>query len=151
MAYGSNDTRLAFSYYVLGRLLLQDDPGEALALFLRAGRIYQNRPDTAVQEAHVAMQLAAFQLSAGRADMAIALVDQSLPVVTRSEHAALLSLMLMVKAEALMLKGENSQSERVQQEAVGWARYGFGAPETIKDRLADIEAISPRTRTGGAT
>lgn len=146
--FGQSDTRLAFSHYVLGRLLLSESPDKALAAFIAAGRIYQRRPDTSVQEAHVAMQMAAFQLSLGRADTAIGLVDQSLPVVRRSEHAALLSLLLMVKAEALMLKGDTADGERLKTEALGWARYGFGSASEIAARTAEIEAISPRTRKG---
>lgn len=146
--FGANDTRLAYSYYTLGRLLLPEAPEDALLAFLASGRIYQNRPDTAVQEAHVAMQLSAFQLSAGRPDIAIALVDQALPAVRTSQHAALLSLLLMVKSEALMLKGDTAAGTRIQTEALGWARYGFGDSSEIKARAAEIAAISPRTRSG---
>ena len=146
--FGANDTRLAYSYYTLGRLLLPNDTEEALAAFLAAGRIYQSRPDTRVQEAHVAMQLAAFQLSAGRPDVSIALVDQAEPAVRSSEHAALLSLLLMVKAESLLLKGEAERARAIQTEALGWARYGFGAPEEIAARVDEISSISPRTRFG---
>ena len=146
--YGPTDTRLAFSHYVLGRLLLAENPDEALAAFLAAGRIYQRRPDTAVQEAHVAMQMAAFQLSLGRPQVAIGLVDQNLPSVRRAEHAALLSLMLLVKAEAMMVRGETADGQALRQEALGWARYGFGASSEIAARAAEIEAISPRTRRG---
>ncbi len=149
-AAGLNDNRLAFSYYVLGRLSLSENPDKALGAFLAAGRIYQSRPDTAVQEAHVAMQLAAFQLSAGRPRVAINLVDQNLPVVSQSEHAALLSLLLMVKAEALEVLNEPSEAAAVQREALAWARYGFGAESEVRDRAAEILAISPRARRGPA-
>ena len=57
---GPNDPRLAFSYYVLGRQSLGSDPGAALNAFTIAGRIYQSRPDTGLQQAHVALQIAAF-------------------------------------------------------------------------------------------
>ena len=150
-AYGPRDTRLAFSHYVLGRLQLTQNPDKALASFLAAGRIYQTRPDTAIQEAHVAMQMAAFQLSLGRPDVAIGLVDQNLPAVRRAEHAALLSLFLMVKAEALMLKGDTARGAAVQTEALGWARYGFGSPSEISARAAEIATISPRTRLDSQT
>ena len=95
------------------------------------------------------MQIAAFQLSAGRAEVAIRLVDQSLPTAKRTEHAALLSLLLMVKAEALLLLEKSADSARVQKEALAWARYGFGGDDVVRQRAAEILAISPRSREGG--
>ncbi|NND17014.1 MAG: DUF2927 domain-containing protein [Silicimonas sp.] len=147
--FGPNDPRLAFSYYILGRLALTSSPETALVSFLQAGKIYQGRPDTRIQEAHVAMQVAAFQLSAGRADVAINLVDQNLRTVTDAEHAALLSLLLMVKAEALELMNRPGEARRIQNEALAWARYGYGSDAEVRDRVSEILAISPRTRQRG--
>jgi len=144
--FGSTDTRLAYAHYVLGRLLLASKPDQALGSFLAAGRIYQNRPDTAIHEAHVAMQIAAFQLSADRADVALGLVNRNLDVVKQSEHAALLSLLLLIKAEALTLLDRPTQAAAAQIDALGWARYGFGTEADIRARVSEIRAISPRTR-----
>jgi hypothetical protein len=144
----TSDTHLAYSYYILGRLSLASDPDKALDAFLKAGRIYQSLPDTRVQEAHVALQVAAFQLAAGHSDIAVALVDQNLDVVRQSQHAALLSLMLLVKAEALALEGEQSKSDAAQKEALAWARYGYGNQAVIRERVAEILSISPRSREG---
>ncbi len=150
-AAGPRDPRLAFSYYVLGRQSLASDPTEALQAFLRAGNIYQNRPDSRLQEAHVALQVAAFQLSAGRGGIAQQLIDQNLDTVRRAEHASLLSLMLLVKAEALELQSEPSEAAAVRREALAWGRYGFGAGREVKERAAEILAISPRSRRSGDT
>ena len=147
-AAGPSDPRLAFSYYVLGRQSLASDPAAAMKAFLTAGTIYQNRPDSALQEAHVALQVAAFQLSAGRAEIAQQLIDQNLRTVRRAEHASLLSLMLLVKAEALELQAKPQEAARVRQEALGYGRYGFGASSEVRDRAAEILAISPRSRRG---
>ena len=147
--FGASDSRLAFSYYILGRLALSSAPDVALTSFLEAGRIYQGRPDTRIQEAHVAMQVAAFQLSAGRAEIAINLVDQNLAAVNEAEHAALLSLLLMVKAEALALLDRPREAQRIQDEALAWARYGFGSEAEVRERAAEIMAISPRARGRG--
>lgn len=146
--FGPSDARLAYSYYILGRLSLSSAPETALASFLQAGQIYQSRPDTRIQEAHVAMQVAAFQLSAGRAEIAINLVDQNLAAVNEAEHAALLSLLLMVKAEALELLDRPREARRIQTEALAWARYGFGSEAEVRERAAEILAISPRSRQG---
>ncbi|MEM6385014.1 MAG: DUF2927 domain-containing protein [Pseudomonadota bacterium] len=150
---GPSDPRLAFSYYVLGRQTLASDPASAMKAFLTAGTIYQNRRDSALQEAHVALQVAAFQLSAGQAKLAQQLIDQNLRTVRRAEHASLLSLMLLVKAEALELQGKSAEAARIQREALGYGRYGFGANSEVRERAAEIMAISPRNRqvAGGPT
>lgn len=137
---------VAYSYYILGRLSLASDPDKALDAFLTAGRIYQSRPDTRIQEAHVALQVAAFQMAAGHADIAVALVDQNLDVVRRSQHASLLSLLLLVKAEGLEIMGKAKQAQRVQKEALAWARYGYGSEAVIRERVSEILSISPRAR-----
>lgn len=144
----TSDAHIAYSYYILGRLSLATNPDKALDAFLMAGRIYQNRPDTRIQEAHVALQVAAFQLAAGHADVAVALVDQNLAVVRQSEHAALLSLLLLVKAEGLEIMGKKSQAANAQKEALGWARYGYGKEAVIRERVSEILSISPRSREG---
>ena len=43
------------------------------------------------------------------------------------------------------------QGDALQTEALGWARYGFGAPSEIAARAAEIRAISPRTRLDSPT
>jgi hypothetical protein len=145
-AAGPRDPRLAFSYYVLGRQSLETSPNEALQAFLTAGMIYQSRPDSALQEAHVALQVAAFQLSAGRAAVARQLIDQNLATVRRAEHASLLSLMLLVKAEALELQGRADEARGIHREGLAWGRYGFGNGEEVLRRADEILAISPRSR-----
>ncbi|NNE87714.1 MAG: DUF2927 domain-containing protein [Silicimonas sp.] len=140
------DANIAYSYYILGRLSLASDPRQALDAFLMAGRIYESQPDTRIQEAHVALQVAAFQLAAGQSDIAIALIDQNLAVVRRSEHAALLSLMLLVKAEGFENLGQKAKAESARKEALAWARYGYGNEAVIRERVSEILSISPRMR-----
>lgn len=148
---GGTPSQLALSYYWLGRLSFATDPERALNAFLTARRLYAQSPDTGAQRAQVALQLAAFQLSIGRTGEAIRLVDENLSVTRRSENAVLLSLFLLVKAEALALDGKTGASARVHREALAWARYGFGSDAEVRERAAEILAISPRSRqTGGA-
>ena len=142
-------SRLALSYYWLGRLSLPTDPDRAINSFLAARQLYRQTPGAAIQNAHVALQLAAFQLSAGQPDLAIRLVDENLRTVRRAEHAALLSLLLLVKAEALELKGEPRAAASIHREALAWARYGFGSDSEVRARAAEILAISPRSRRSG--
>lgn len=144
--HGWNDNRLAFSLFALGRLSLGDDADLALASFLQAGQIYGSSPDTQLHQAHVDMQLAAFALSSGQADVAIDIVDKHLSAVARAENAALLASLLMVKAEALDYLGRSAEARKLSQDSLGWARYGFGADSDVRRRAADISALNPAKR-----
>ena len=103
---------------------------------------------TDLHAAHVAMQLAAFALSAGQADIAIDIVDRNIRPVAQAENAALLSTLLMVKAEALKLKGQTAQARGVREDALGWARYGFGSDAEVRARFTEISALAPQRMPG---
>lgn len=148
-SFRPNDPRLAYTYFVLGRRLLGTDPDAALEAFLVSGMLYSERPDAWMQEAHVTLQVAALQLAAGRPGIARQLIDQTLPTVKQGENAYLLSLMLLVKGEALAVEGRALDANRIESEALSWARYGFGDRATIEKQRADIRAISPRGRQNG--
>ncbi|MDF0602941.1 DUF2927 domain-containing protein [Psychromarinibacter sp. C21-152] len=146
---GWSDNRMAFSLFALGRLALAGQADIALASFLQAGTLYNARPETRLQGAHVAMQLAAFALSSGQTDAAIGLVDDNLGVVARAENAALLSTLLMIKAEALEVQGRVVQARAVRRDSLGWARYGFGSTDAVRTRLSEIAALSSRVKATG--
>ncbi len=141
---GLSDTRLAFSYYIWGRLSLSDSPDAALAAFLQAREIYAARPETSVQAAHVSMQLAAFSLSAGQTQAALRLVEDALPAAAQAENAALLATLLLIKAEALEQLGQMREAQAVRLDSLGWARYGFGSDEDVRARVAEISALAPQ-------
>jgi len=140
---GWNDTRLAFSLYALGRLSLSTKTESSLHAFLNSGAIYMGRKETQIQAAHVAMQLAAFTLSAGEGDATLKLVNTNLPAVAASKNAALLATLLMIKAEALEMVGRASEAHEVRIDSLGWARYGFGSDKAVRGRLAEISALAP--------
>ncbi|WP_424973784.1 DUF2927 domain-containing protein [Dinoroseobacter sp. S124A] len=140
------DVRSAFSYYVLGRLALGSDPELSLASFLQAGGLYGAAEGTEVQQAHVTMQIVAFALINGQANTALRLANNALPAVQRSENAALLATLLMMKAEALDLLGRASEAETVRLDSLGWARYGIGSDARVRARLAEIAALPPPVR-----
>ncbi|KPU84396.1 hypothetical protein JI58_04145 [Marinosulfonomonas sp. PRT-SC04] len=140
--FGWNDTRMAFSLYALGRLSLSHKTDTALNAFLNSGAIYA-RNDSRVQLAHVAMQLAAFSLSAGNGTDTLKLVNANLSAVANSKNAALLATLLMIKAEALDLLGRASQAHAVRLDSLAWARYGFGSDKAVRNRLAEISALTP--------
>lgn len=140
---GISDNRLAFSLFVLGRLSLGEDAEAALTAFLHSAQIYAAIPGADVQEAHVVMHLAVFALSSGQPDIALEMVNRNLPVVARSENAALLSTMLMIKSEALDVLGRSGEAQAVRLDSLGWARYGFGSEKEVRARLNEIAALNP--------
>src|SRR6056297_1461984 len=148
---GWNDNRLAFALYALGRLSLGAETDLALASFLQAGKIYSESRETRLHEAHVGMQLAAFALSAGQADVALDLVDRHEPAVRRAQNAALLASLLLVRAEALDLSGRGAEARDVRLDSLGWARYGFGTERDVLMRAAEISGLAPETTGGGPT
>ena len=143
---GWNDTRLAFSYFALGRLSLGIDSDGALAAFRRAEAIYRATPGSALQVANMGVQLAAYALSGGRSNEAIAIVNEHIPAVQSAENAALLATLLMIKAEALRLAGRTAEAQLVRLDSLGWARYGFGSDAEVGARIEEISRIAPRTR-----
>ena len=140
---GWQDTRMAFSLYAYGRLSLNQAPEEALASFVEAANIYNQLPDTQIQAAHVAMQLAAYALSAGEARATVELVDRHIGAVRAAENAALLSTLMMMRAEALEMLGRSAEAREERNEALGWARYGFGPDMLVRERASEIAALAP--------
>ncbi|WP_102108890.1 DUF2927 domain-containing protein [Oceaniglobus roseus] len=145
-----NDNRLAFSLFALGRLALGREPELALASFLQAGSIYGSNPETRLHAAHIAMQLAAFALSSGQPDIAVEIVDANLEAVADAENAALLATLLMVKAEALGAMGQPLEAAEVRRDSLGWARYGFGDDDEVRQRASEIAALTPRHQRGSS-
>ncbi|MFV0335553.1 MAG: DUF2927 domain-containing protein [Tropicimonas sp.] len=147
-AAGWRDTRMGFSLYAYGRLALNRTPEEALAAFVDAANIYGAQPDTQIQAAHVTVQLAAFSLSGREAATTLRLIDHSLPAVREAENAALLSTLMLMRAEALDLLGRGREARAERSEALGWARYGFGSDAAVRDRAGEIAALAPAPAGG---
>lgn len=148
-AQGWTDNRLAFSLFAYGRLVARTNPDAALLAFLEAGTIYRANPETQLQAAHVEMHLAVYLLSSGRPDAALTLADKNLPVVSQAQNAALLSTLLMIKAEALEQLGRTQDAASVRLDSLGWARYGFGSEAEVRARLENIMSLVPRRQTSG--
>ncbi|WP_292020403.1 DUF2927 domain-containing protein [Maritimibacter sp. UBA3975] len=145
-AMGWRDTRLAFSLFALGRLNLGINSDVALASFREAEALYTALPGTSLQAAHMGVQLAAHALSLGNAETAIRIVDGHLGAVQSAQNAALLSTLLMIKAEGLEILGRDAEAQLVRLDSLGWARYGFGSDAEVGARLLEIAAISPINR-----
>lgn len=137
------DTRLAFSYFALGRLTLSRDVETSIEAFQSASTIFERISPRGIQSAHVDMQLAAFALSAGRTTEALRLTERALPAATRAQNASLLSTLLMIRAEALDDTGRASEARSVRLDSLAWGRYGFGSSAAVSARLTEVAALSP--------
>ncbi len=139
-----SDTRLAFSYFALGRLTLSRDATASVRAFQSASSVFERVAPGGIQSAHVDMQLAAFALSAGRTDEALRLTGRALPAATDAQNASLLSTLLMIRAQALQDTGQTSEASRVRLDSLAWGRYGFGSSAAVGARLTEVAALSPR-------
>ena len=143
------DHRLGFAHYVMGRLVLAQDPGAAVRHFQIADSIFAQRPEYDMYRAVVAAQLGAHLVAQGRGPEAVEMIGQHLPTVIRHENAALTATLNMLRAEALDLSGRGVEAQAVRLDRLGWARYGFGAEGAILARLREISALSPLNRRNG--
>ncbi|MCF6443555.1 DUF2927 domain-containing protein [Nereida sp. MMG025] len=147
---GWTDARRAFSHFAKGRLHMGHDNDVAFEQFRMADSIYARIPGAELQRAHVGVHMAAFALTSGDGEAAVAWADLHLPVAQTSENAALLATLMMIKAEGLALQGRASAAQLVRVDSLGWARYGFGSDKEVKSRLKEIASLSPMTwRIGG--
>jgi hypothetical protein len=145
-ARGWTDHRRAFSHYALGRLTQGVNAEVALSHFRAAQRFYTRSPVTQLHAAHVAAQLAAYALTEGNGEEALLQTGPYLAIAARHENAALLSTLLLLRAEALDLLGRKQEAETVRLDSLGWARYGFGSDRAVRAKLGEITALSPLNR-----
>ncbi|MFD1914466.1 DUF2927 domain-containing protein [Halodurantibacterium flavum] len=143
---GWTDSRLALSYFALGRAAAPDSSTLAAAAFLRAGLVWRDLPDAQVHVAHIDMQMAAFALVAGQPQNTVALTDRAMEPAYQAQNAALLASLLMLRATALDDLGRGTEAQADRLDSLGWARYGFGSDEEVRARLAEIASLG---RTAG--
>jgi hypothetical protein len=137
------DSRMAFSLFALGRLARAQEGELALASFLQAASIWRELPGAEIHLAHVEMQLAAFALSAGQPERALALVDRGLPAARQAENASLLASFQMIRAQSFEMLGRTEDARAARLDSLGWARYGFGPEEVVRTRLSEIAVLAP--------
>jgi hypothetical protein len=147
---GWRDPRLAFSHFMVGRAALAREPALALASYREAAALYRAGGHR-IQEAHVAMQLAAYALSSGNYGEAVALADTHARTALRAENAALLATFLFIKAEALEAQGRVGEAQAVRLDSLGWARYGFGSEDEVWVRVGEITALRPGFPVAGGS
>lgn len=143
---GWMDHRRAFSHYMLGRMIQNDDPRLAQQHYESAMGYLSATPGTELHRAFVVTQTAAFAISQGRGASALEQVDPYIPVAARAENAALMSTLMLLKAEALDLMGQTDEARSVRLDSLGWARYGFGSDAAVKAKMREISDLSPLPR-----
>jgi hypothetical protein len=149
-AMGWEDHRRGFTHYAMGRILQSTDPEAARAQFIQADMYFSRTPNTELHRAYVASQLAAYALTENSPDTAINLTGASIDLAARHENAALLSTLLMLRAEAYDLAGRASAGADVRLDSLGWARYGFGSDWSVRAKLREIASLNPLNRARGS-
>ena len=145
-AMGWTDQRRAFAHYAMGRILQSQNPREAQKQFLVAQKFYKSTAGTQLHQAYVAAQLAAYAVSQGDGSGALQLIAPHVKTARENENAALLSTLLLIRAEALDLENRPSEAQAVRMDSLGWARYGFGSDWAVRAKLREISSLSPLKR-----
>jgi hypothetical protein len=146
---GWTDHRRAFSHYAMGRLMMSTNLVQAREHFNIAARLYSKSPNTRLHGAYTASQLASFLIAEGNGEAALRQIAPFLDTAARHENAALLSTLLLQRAEALDLAGRSSEARSVRMDSLGWARYGFGSDWAVRAKLREISSLSPLKRGRG--
>ncbi|MFC7704908.1 DUF2927 domain-containing protein [Plastorhodobacter daqingensis] len=146
---GWQDSRLGLSLYAMGRAAAADFSTLSVASFLRAGLVWRDLPGAEVHIAHIDMQMAAFALTADQPDHALALADRAIGPARQAQNAALLASVLMLRATALSALGRDHEARADRLDSLGWARYGFGSDQEVRDRMAEIAALAAPAQEGG--
>ncbi len=141
---GWTDQRRAFAHFAFARVMQAEDPDTARMHYLEADRYYRATPGAELHRAYVATQLAAHALRADDADAALRIIGPHLASAEAAENAALLSTLLLLKAEALDLQGRAVEARAVRVDSLGWARYGFGPDWAVRAKLREIASLNPR-------
>ncbi len=146
---GWTDQRRAFPHYLIGRMTQFEDPEEAQKHFGTALHYLSRTPGTELHRAYVTTQTAAYAVARGDGASALRQINPAIDAMTRAENAAMLSTLMLLKAEALELTGRPEQARSVRLDSIGWARYGFGSDWAVRSVMQDIALLNPRNRTGG--
>ena len=142
-AMGWQDQRRAFAHYAMGHVLQHENPRDAHQHYLAAKRFYVATSGTALHQAYVATQLAAYSITQGKGQEALQLVSPHIQTARLNENAALLSTLLLLRAEALDLENRTSEAQAVRMDSLGWARYGFGSDWAVRAKLREIASLNP--------
>ena len=94
----------------------------------------------------IAQYAAAYAIARGDGSEALRQIDPYLDVAARSENAALLATLMLLKAEALDQTGQTEAARTVRLDSVGWARYGFGTDWAVRAKMQEIASLNPQNK-----
>ncbi|MEO9781384.1 MAG: DUF2927 domain-containing protein [Sedimentitalea sp.] len=146
---GWQDHRRAFGYYMLGRMTQLDDAELAQQYYASAISYLRRAPGTELHQAYIVTQTAAYAVSRDEGSEALRQIEPYLDVAARSENAALLATLMLLKAEALDQTGQSDAARTVRLDSVGWARYGFGTDWAVRAKMQEIASLNPQNRRNG--
>lgn len=135
------DERLAFSLFLAARFAPPEQGEEALDALISAASIYSARPGGEVPRAHVELHLAAQALAAGQYPIVLRLTDNAMGPARRSENGALLSSLMLLRAQALERMGRVTEAETLRRDAMPFAIFGFGSERAADNRRDEIAAL----------
>ncbi|SFS51039.1 Protein of unknown function [Sulfitobacter marinus] len=140
---GWQDHRRAFAHYAMGRALQSGDPEAAHKQYQLADQFYARNPGTDLHRAYVATQLGAYAITQGNGAEALRIIGPHVQTAMRRENAALLSTLLLLRAEALELENRPAEARLVRLDSLGWARYGFGTDWAVRAKMGEIASLNP--------
>jgi ATP/maltotriose-dependent transcriptional regulator MalT len=141
-AQGWRDARLGLSWFAIGKAQTPLDPGAARDAYAAAYAVYATLPDGGVHAAHVAMQLAALDLRAGRPDAALAWVARARPALPVAENPALAATLTLIEAAVAEARGQLARARALRLDTAALARYGFGSTADVAAREAEIARLA---------
>jgi hypothetical protein len=133
----------------MGRIVQRATPDEAFRMFQAADEMFRQSTQINLYAAHTAVQLASYQIAYGKGQQALVTLARYLDAAYEEENAAVLSTLMVLRAEALELTGPASEAHIVRLDRLNWARYGFGSEKHLKTKLREIQAMNPLNRRNG--
>lgn len=139
---GWQDGRLAFSLFLFSRFAPPSRGADALDGLLQASRLYGALPDGAVPRAYTDLHLAAQALGASQYTIVLQLTERAIPAARQAENGALLSSLMLLRAQAFAAQGNTAAAVQLRRDATPFALYGFGSDTAANARRDEIALLA---------
>lgn len=139
---GWQDARLAFSLFLFARFAPPARGSDALEALLQASRLYGALPDGAVPRAYADLHLAAQALGAQQYRFVLQLTERAIRAARQAENGALLSSLMLLRAQALEAQGQIAEAAELRRDAGPFALYGFGSDKAADARRDEIALLA---------
>jgi len=138
---GWQDARLAFSLFLVARFAPPTRGADALEALIQASNLYGALPDGANAQAYVDLHLAAQALGAKQYSDVLSLTARAMRAARQAENGALLSSLMLLRAQALAAQGNTTEAARLRRDATPFALYGFGSDKAATARRDEIALL----------